>query len=245
MLMVERGAHVGVFSHKATSTASSMSWRSHAVIETDPATMPPIMRVSRGHNTPRRRSRQDPEDIVEPPLLQEDNAVPDSARRALEAKSVTIDVMMLYTKRAASRYMIGPVDLIELAIEQATRPSATVASAMSSCGWFTHSASTTTKQRRTVSAPVPHGGRSGAVQGHSPLARREEGRRRWIDSRGSDGLRVSTRVGADAEEAYFVVHHSCATLTISIAHEIGHILGARHDRVTDDNNTPTPYATVT
>ena len=45
------------------------------------------------------------------------------------------------------------------------------------------------------------------------------------------GCGLSTRVGADAEEAYFVVHHSCAAITISIAHEIGHILGARHDRV--------------
>ena len=46
----------------------------------------------------------------------------------------------------------------------------------------------------------------------------------------ASGCGLSTRVAPDAEEAYFVVHHSCAAITISIAHEIGHILGARHDR---------------
>jgi hypothetical protein len=30
-------------------------------------------------------------------------------------------------------------------------------------------------------------------------------------------------------------------MTISIAHEVGHIIGARHDRVADANNAPFPY----
>ena len=55
------------------------------------------------------------------------------------------------------------------------------------------------------------------------------------------GCGLSTRVAADAEEAYFIVHHSCAAITISIAHEVGHILGARHDRRIDPNNTPFAY----
>jgi hypothetical protein len=55
------------------------------------------------------------------------------------------------------------------------------------------------------------------------------------------GCGLSTRVGAEAEEAYFVVHHSCAAISISIAHEIGHILGTRHDRTVDQSNTPFAY----
>jgi hypothetical protein len=43
------------------------------------------------------------------------------------------------------------------------------------------------------------------------------------------GCGLSTRVAPKAEEAYFVVHCACATMTISIAHEIGHILGIRRD----------------
>jgi len=55
------------------------------------------------------------------------------------------------------------------------------------------------------------------------------------------GCGLATRVAADAEEAYFVVHHSCATIMFSIAPEIGHIFGARHDRQTDPINSPFPY----
>jgi hypothetical protein len=55
------------------------------------------------------------------------------------------------------------------------------------------------------------------------------------------GCGLSTRVGADAEEAFIVVHHSCAALTYSIAHEVGHIMGARHDISLDNSLTPFPY----
>ena len=56
------------------------------------------------------------------------------------------------------------------------------------------------------------------------------------------GCGLSTRVGADAEEAFFVAHHACAANTYTIAHEVGHIIGARHDRLIDGNNMPFPYA---
>ena len=55
------------------------------------------------------------------------------------------------------------------------------------------------------------------------------------------GCGLSTRVAADADEAFVVVHHSCAALTYSVAHEIGHIIGARHDLALDRNMSPFPY----
>jgi len=139
--------------------------------------------------------------------------------------------------------MIGPADLIELAIEQANQT-------------FRNSGIGNVKLRPVHTQLVDYD-ETGSEQ-FQHLFRMVDAAgpfkdiRRLRDEKKADvvgliledptGCGLSTRVGADAEEAYFVVHHSCATLTISIAHEIGHILGARHDRVTDDNNTPTPYA---
>ena len=57
----------------------------------------------------------------------------------------------------------------------------------------------------------------------------------------ASGCGLSTRVAADADEAFVVVHHACAALTYSLAHEIGHIIGARHDKALDQNTSPFPY----
>jgi hypothetical protein len=48
-------------------------------------------------------------------------------------------------------------------------------------------------------------------------------------------------VFADAEDAFAVVHHECAAATYSVAHEIGHLIGARHDLNIDKMMTPFPY----
>ena len=55
------------------------------------------------------------------------------------------------------------------------------------------------------------------------------------------GCGLSTRVYAGPEEAFAVVHHACAVMTYSVAHEIGHLIGARHDLSMDTSTAPFPY----
>jgi hypothetical protein len=45
----------------------------------------------------------------------------------------------------------------------------------------------------------------------------------------SKGCGLATRVRADAAEAFAVVHHACAAANYTLAHEIGHLIGASHE----------------
>ena len=60
-----------------------------------------------------------------------------------------------------------------------------------------------------------------------------------VDSPDACGL--ATRVKADADEAFAAVHQGCAMTSYSIPHEIGHLLGGRHDRAVDDASRPFPF----
>ncbi len=55
------------------------------------------------------------------------------------------------------------------------------------------------------------------------------------------GCGLAAQVVAPADRAFAVVHHECAATTYSLAHEIGHLIGARHDLALDDGMQPFPF----
>jgi peptidyl-Asp metalloendopeptidase len=224
-------------------TVASLGGQLHAVVEMDPRQMPPDHAAAKPTADPRADLRPDaPAKVAAaatPPAVA---PFPDAEREALEAKKIVIDVMLLYTKKAASRYVRDPRDLLEMAIEQSNDA-------------FRNSGLGNISLRLVHAEAIDYDEADGdhfehlyrMVDGVGPFAviRRLRNEKKAdivgliLDD--ASGCGLSTRVAADAEDAYFVVHHSCAAITISIAHEIGHILGARHDRSIDANDMPFAY----
>jgi hypothetical protein len=185
-------------------------------------------------DAPKLPPKAPPEPAVEP--------FPDDVRRALEAKPVTIDVMILYTPNAAKHYIRDPADLLALVIEEVNET-------------YRNSGIGNVKLRLVHSQVVDYDGTKEdqfthlytMVDGLGPF----KNVRKLRDEKKADivgliidnpkGCGLSTRIRPDSDEAFFVVHHACAATTMSIGHEIGHILGARHDRFIDESNVPVAY----
>ena len=204
-------------------------------------------RLPADHPEPGSRRDSVPVAAKEPPLPTapaEPAVAPfaDAERQALEAKKITIDVMVLYTANVAKRYVRDPADLLALAIEEA---NATFRN--SGIGNITLRLVHTEliEYDETEDDQFTH--LYTMVDGLGPFGNVAKLR----DEKHADivgliidnptGCGLSTRIGPTSDEAFFVVHHACAATTMSIAHEIGHILGARHDRFVDANEVPVAY----
>jgi hypothetical protein len=157
------------------------------------------------------------------------------------AKDIVIDVIVAYTPKAASHYADIKRDLIELAIEEANESF--------------RSSNLGNIKLRLVHAYQTNYVEQGTHFDHLWRFHDKDGYMDEIhglrDKYRADvavlivdddkGCGLSTRVFASADDAFSVVHHGCAAATYSLAHEIGHLIGARHDLNMDDSKTPFPY----
>jgi hypothetical protein len=147
------------------------------------------------------------------------------------AKNVVIDVLVAYTKKAASSYSDIEHDLIALAIVEANES-------------FRASNLGHIKLRLVHAYQTAYAEGDGTHFDHVwRFADKGDGYLEEVhglrDKHRADvgilvvdddkGCGLATRVAAEAEDAFAVVHHACAAASFSLAHEIGHLLGARHE----------------
>jgi Metallo-peptidase family M12 len=164
------------------------------------------------------------------------------APAAPPGKDVTIDVIVAYTRKAASSYSDVKRELVDLSIEEANNSFR-----MSNLGHIklrlVHSYQTDYVEQ---GAHFDHVWRfadkgDGYMDEIHPLRDKYKADVGVLIVDDPQGCGLATRVYADAEEAFAVVHHECAATTYSVAHEIGHLIGARHDLSLDKTMTPFAY----
>jgi hypothetical protein len=242
LMLWNSAALTGYFAYQGTIyTVENLDGEIRAFAEMD------RRRPQPDHPAPNSRRDSTPAADELPPLrvAPPEPAVPafqEAQRRALEAKDITIDVMVLYTSNVAKRYVGSPADLLALSIEEANQT-------------FGNSGLGNIKLRLVHTQVVDYDGSKDdqfthlytMVDGLGPF----KDVRKLRDEKRADivgliidnpnGCGLSTRIGPDSDQAFFVVHHACAAVSMSIAHEIGHILGARHDRFIDDADHPLAY----
>ena len=155
---------------------------------------------------------------------------------------VVIDVMVAYTKKAAGYYNDIKPDLIALAINEANES-------------FRNSGLGHIKLRLVHAYETSYVEVGSHFDHVWRLADKGDGYMDEVHSLrdkhradvvilivdDAQGCGLATRVYPDADEAFAVVHHECAATTLSFAHEIGHIIGTRHELNIDRAMTPFPY----
>jgi len=155
---------------------------------------------------------------------------------------VVIDVIVAYTAKAASNYTDVKRELVDLSIEEANES-------------FRQSGVGQVKLRLVHAyqtdyveegAHFDHVWRfadkgDGYMEEIHPLRDKYKADVALLIVDDPSGCGLATRVFADADDAFAVVHHECAASTYSLAHEIGHLIGARHDLSMDKIMTPFPY----
>src|SRR5262245_25871531 len=200
LLMLWDDGHLsGFFGHEGrVFMVSHAGGQIHSMAEIDPGKLPP-------DHAPTSQNKLAAGPSTAPPPEPQVAPFAEAERSALEAKAITIDVMMLYTKNAAAHYIGDPADILALAIEQDNET-------------FQNSCIGNVRLRLVHTDAVDYDESDGDQFTH--LYRLVDGKGAFGDVRklrnqkradivglvlhSPTGCGLSTRVGADADEAYFV-----------------------------------------
>lgn len=154
----------------------------------------------------------------------------------------TIRVIVAYTKAAASRYTDIETDLIPLAIEDANQSfrssgisNVTLELAYAYQTDYVESGTHFEHVFRFADKG------DGYLEEVHALRDRYKADVGLLIVHDPNGCGLAAEVYARPERAFAVVHHECAANMYSLGHEIGHLIGARHDEALDDTKQPFAY----
>jgi peptidyl-Asp metalloendopeptidase len=192
----------------------------HAIVKVDPTHFPP-------EHPPSFQQLQQRGDI-RPPAAMQDTGTSDAP--------VGIDVMVPYTT-AARNAVADIAATIQLAVAEANQSyvNSGIHIKLNLVDTFEVAYSETGKTFDTILAdfianPTVQSRRASSGADLSAMI---------IDQ--TDFCGLADTIMASASTAFAVVHYDCATGYYSFAHELGHLMGARHDDADDSNTSPFSY----
>ena len=155
---------------------------------------------------------------------------------------ITIDLLVAHTPQAASHYTDIKRDLIEVAVEEANQ-SFRNSDIDNVRLRLVHAYQTNYAEEGTHFEHVFRFADKGDGYMDEVHALRDQYKADIsaliVDD--AHGCGLSAAVAPPPDRAFTVVHHECAALSYSLAHEIGHLIGARHDVGLDDSQHPYAY----
>jgi hypothetical protein len=229
-----------------TYVVKNIDGNMHAMLEYSPEKLPPDHGAAGKAMMQKMEMQSDPlvkegdASMMEPPAMRGKQAAAEPSTGPPE--DTTINLIIAYTKKAASHYNDIVKDLIDVAIAQANQSFAD-SGAGNVHVKVVHAYETDYVENGTHFDHVYRfrNKGDGYMDEIHDLRKKYKADVAALIVDDPMGCGLSIRVAAEAPGAFTAVHHECMATMYSLAHEIGHLIGARHDRALDDTSMPYPY----